>query len=428
MNRTSFRRVAAPTVAALALGMSLTACGAGNEEQLLGRVQRQRRQPQRHPERRRRQRPGGRPGRLAGRLPVRQHRRHRQLRPGRLGRWPRAVPRRRRAFAGSDSYMDDEELAASKETCGGTEAFEVPGLRQPDRPRLQPRGRRRPAAVRRDARRHLLRQDHQVERPGDRGRQPGRSSCPSTAITPVHRSDDSGTQDNFTQYLSAVAPDVWTEEADGVWPLKSGEGANGTSGVIESVTNGAGSIGFADESQAGDLSIAKVKVGERVRRPDRRDRGRRSSTSRRGSRAVPPATSPSTWTARPPRPVPTRSSWCPTSSPARPTTTRSRASWSRRYLSYVVGTDGQQAAAKTAGSAPLSSTLSDEADGPDREDQEHGTEQDDRMDIGVRVPAPAGDVDPGASARAAPEHRRESAVTASTAVPQSPPQGQAATG
>ena len=77
----------------------------------------------------------------------------------------------------------------------------------------------------------------------------------------MHRSDDSGTQDNFTQYLSAVAPDVWTDEADGVWPLKSGEGANGTSGVIESVTNGAGSIGFADESQAGDLGVAKVKVG-----------------------------------------------------------------------------------------------------------------------------------------------------------------------
>src|SRR6185437_8774592 len=31
VNRTSFRRVTAPTVAALALGLSLTACGAGNE-------------------------------------------------------------------------------------------------------------------------------------------------------------------------------------------------------------------------------------------------------------------------------------------------------------------------------------------------------------------------------------------------------------
>ena len=31
------------------------------------------------------------------------------------------------------------------------------------------------------------------------------------------------------------------------------------------------------------------------------------------------------------------------------------------YLSYLVGTDGQAAAAKAAGSAPLSSSLSDEA-------------------------------------------------------------------
>ena len=33
MNRTSLRRVAAPTVAALALGLSLSACGASNENQ-----------------------------------------------------------------------------------------------------------------------------------------------------------------------------------------------------------------------------------------------------------------------------------------------------------------------------------------------------------------------------------------------------------
>ena len=56
---------------------------------------------------------------------------------------------------------------------------------------------------------------------------------PATAITAVHRSDDSGTTDNFTDYLAQAAPSVWTYEADGVWPIESGEAAQGTSGVVD---------------------------------------------------------------------------------------------------------------------------------------------------------------------------------------------------
>ncbi|UDF14187.1 phosphate ABC transporter substrate-binding protein PstS [Antiquaquibacter oligotrophicus] len=85
---------------------------------------------------------------------------------------------------------------------------------------------------------------------------------PATAITPVHRSDDSGTTENFTEYLGAAAPDVWTYEADGVWPIESGEAAQGTSGVVDAVTNGTGTIGYADASRAGDLGTVAVKVGD----------------------------------------------------------------------------------------------------------------------------------------------------------------------
>jgi len=84
---------------------------------------------------------------------------------------------------------------------------------------------------------------------------------PATAITPVHRSDDSGTTENFTDYLGAVAPDVWTWEADGVWPIEAGEAAQGTSGLVDAVSNGAGTIGYADASRAGDLGTVAVKVG-----------------------------------------------------------------------------------------------------------------------------------------------------------------------
>lgn len=85
---------------------------------------------------------------------------------------------------------------------------------------------------------------------------------PSTRITPVNRSDESGTTENFTDYLSQAAPKVWTHEVSGDWPVKGGEAAEGTSGVVEAVTAGDGAIGYADASQAGELGIAEIEVGK----------------------------------------------------------------------------------------------------------------------------------------------------------------------
>ena len=85
---------------------------------------------------------------------------------------------------------------------------------------------------------------------------------PSTNITAVHRADDSGTTENFTDYLHALAPEVWDKEADGEWPYPGGEAAPQTSGVVDAVTNGTGTIGYADASRAGDLGVAEIKVGD----------------------------------------------------------------------------------------------------------------------------------------------------------------------
>lgn len=80
---------------------------------------------------------------------------------------------------------------------------------------------------------------------------------PDQQITAVHRSDDSGTTENFTETLHAAASEVWTDEPDGEWPAAlGGESANGTSGVVAAVRNGQGTIGYADASQAGDLNQA----------------------------------------------------------------------------------------------------------------------------------------------------------------------------
>ncbi len=163
-------------------------------------------------------------------------------------------------FAGSDAALDDEELAGATEVCGDAGVFELPNyisaiavvynLDGVDDLNLAP------ATVAGIFNGSITTWND----PAIAADNPD-ATLPSTAISPVHRGDDSGTTTNFTDYLSKAAGDVWTYEPDGEWPLQSGEAANGTSGVIDAVTNGAGTIGYADESQAGDLGIAAIGVG-----------------------------------------------------------------------------------------------------------------------------------------------------------------------
>ena len=86
---------------------------------------------------------------------------------------------------------------------------------------------------------------------------------PDLAVNPVHRSDDSGTTENFTDYMAQTAPDVWTYGPIEPWDIDGpggGEGAPQTSGVVAAVAAGEGSIGYADASQIGELPAAAVGV------------------------------------------------------------------------------------------------------------------------------------------------------------------------
>ena len=84
----------------------------------------------------------------------------------------------------------------------------------------------------------------------------------------MHRADDSGTTENFTDYLNKAAPAVWTEKADGEWPSAfAGEAAQGTSGVVGAVKNGQNTIGYADLGQVGDLGKVSVGVGSEFLAP-----------------------------------------------------------------------------------------------------------------------------------------------------------------
>ncbi|PWB98159.1 phosphate ABC transporter substrate-binding protein PstS [Salinibacterium hongtaonis] len=87
------------------------------------------------------------------------------------------------------------------------------------------------------------------------------AKLPAATINAVHRSDESGTTENFAEYLSAAAPEVWDAEVSGDWAYPGGEAAQGTSGVVDAVTGGTNTIGYADASRAGDLGTVAVKVG-----------------------------------------------------------------------------------------------------------------------------------------------------------------------
>lgn len=88
-------------------------------------------------------------------------------------------------------------------------------------------------------------------------------TLPDTKITVVHRSDDSGTTQNFTEYLAAASNGAWGVEADGNWPAQyAGESNKGTSGVVSTTSSTEGAITYADASATGKLGKVKVKVGE----------------------------------------------------------------------------------------------------------------------------------------------------------------------
>ena len=264
-------------------------------------------------------------------------------------------------FAGSDAALDDEELAAAEERCGDAGIFELPNYISPiaviynldgvDELNLAPATL---AGI-------FAGTITTWNDPAIAADNPD-ATLPSSAITPVHRGDDSGTTKNFTEYLSAVAADVWTYEPDGEWPLESGEAAQGTSGVVAAVTAGAGAIGYADLSQAGDLGVANIGVGDEFVTP-----------SAEAAAAVVEGSEP----------VSGRGEFDFAIDVNRETTEsgeypivlvsyhigcvqydeQETADLVKAFMGYVISDEGQQAASDAAGSAPISSTLRDQAQG-----------------------------------------------------------------
>ncbi|MGF6821851.1 phosphate transport system substrate-binding protein [Microbacterium sp. ZKA21] len=182
------------------------------------------------------------------------------------------------------------------------------------------------------------------------------ATLPDQAIIPVHRADASGTQETFTTYLNAVAPDVWTYEPSDEWPLATGEAADGTSGVVSAITSGAGYIGFADASQAADLGQVAIEVeGEYVPYSAEAASALVAASPLEEGRsahdlafAVDPAAAPA---GSYPIALVSYLIGCVEYEDAE------TAGLVKAYFEYVASADGQDVAAEAAGSAPISDEL-----------------------------------------------------------------------
>ncbi len=183
---------------------------------------------------------------------------------------------------------------------------------------------------------------------------------PETRIVPVNRSDESGTTENFTDYLSKVAPSVWTHEVSGEWPVKGGEAASGTSGVIEAVSAGEGAIGYADASQAGELGKALIKVGNTWAEPSPEaaakvlDLSKEDPELEKGQKNVIAFEIDRKTEASGVYPIILVSSLigCTEYKSA------SEAALVKGFFEYAISPEGQELSAEASGAAPLSSALS----------------------------------------------------------------------
>ena len=117
------------------------------------------------------------------------------------------------------------------------------------------------------------------------------AKLPSTPIQAFHRSDESGTSDNFTKFLVKTAGRLAVRARPRQWPAEAkGQGAKGSDGIASRVKGTDGAISYVELSLRRELQPGEGQGRQRrrrVRRADRRRaRARRSRPPRSPARAT----------------------------------------------------------------------------------------------------------------------------------------------
>lgn len=165
------------------------------------------------------------------------------------------------AFAGSDAALDEEETEQATERCSGSEVVNLPGYVAPIAVAFNLEGvdslNLKPEVIAEIFDQKITKwNDEKIAEDNPD------VDLPDSEIVPVNRSDESGTTENFVAYLSEAAGDAWPHEVSGDWPIEPKEAAQGSSGVVNALEGGEGTIGYVDASHVGDLGTAAVGVGD----------------------------------------------------------------------------------------------------------------------------------------------------------------------
>lgn len=166
-------------------------------------------------------------------------------------------------FAGSDAYLKESEVARSQETCGPEGAINIPTYISPISVAFNLPGVKELNFDAATIAKIFGGKITSWQDPAIKALNPG-VAIPDVPLTAVARSDDSGTTENFTDYLHAAAPENWEHDPSGSWPGGLGsEQAQGNSGVVTTVARTEGAVTYADDSLVDKtLGKGKLKVGD----------------------------------------------------------------------------------------------------------------------------------------------------------------------
>ena len=232
------------------------------------------------------------------------------------------------AWAGSDAALADNEVEQSKSVCASGTAFDIPVYISPIAVVFNLQGvSGKGKTLNMDAETIAKIFDGKITKWNDDAikKQNPKVDLPDLDITVVHRSDKSGTK--------------------------------GTSGVISTVQQADGTIGYADASQAGDLGTVAVKVGDDYVPFSAEaaakvvDASPLDDSAKGDNRVVVKLDHNTTEKGAYPIVLVSYDVACPAYKDA------NTAKFVKSWLTYVTSDEGQQTAASAAGSAPMSNTL-----------------------------------------------------------------------
>ncbi|WP_446217152.1 phosphate ABC transporter substrate-binding protein PstS [Micromonospora sp. IBHARD004] len=162
-------------------------------------------------------------------------------------------------FAGSDSALKPEEQPQADAKCSGGQALNLPMVIGPVAVVYNVSGvdnlQFKPATLAKIFAGKVTKWDD----PAIKADNPD-AKLPATAIQAVHRSDESGTTDNFTKYLSKTAEADWTFSNAKAWKAPGGVGAAKSDGVASKVKGTDGTISYVEWSYAENGGLKKAKV------------------------------------------------------------------------------------------------------------------------------------------------------------------------